>query len=99
MYYVFHILVNIGEPHLPVSFGGRGRSSILPSNVETVAGDHDFHVDNFTPSVCLHVDIKPDEGQDMISYYRVKSCFLYLSFQSIVYKLLLFILQARHMYG
>jgi hypothetical protein len=72
MHYVFHNQVNIGEPHLLVSFGGRGRSSILPSNVESVAGDHDFHVVNFMPSVCLHVDIKPDEGQDMISYYRGK---------------------------
>jgi hypothetical protein len=56
-----------------VSFGGRGRSNILLSNVESVAGDHDFHIVNFTPSVCLHVDIKPEEGQDMISYYKGKS--------------------------
>ena len=70
---VFHNLVNIGEPHLPVSFGGRDRNNILPSNVESVAGDHDFYIVNFTPSVYLHVDIKPDEGQDMISYYRGKS--------------------------
>ena len=69
---VFHNKVNIGEPHLPVSLGGRGRSSILPSNVESVASDHDFYIVNFTPSVCLRVDIKPDEGQDMISYYRAR---------------------------
>ena len=61
--------VKIGEPRLLMSFCGRDRSSILPSNVESVAGDHDFHVVNFTPSVCLHVDIKSDEGQDIISYY------------------------------
>ena len=68
--------VNVGEPHLPASFGGHGRSNILPSNVEAVAGDHDLHVVNFTPSVCLHVDIKPDEGEDMILYYRGKSFIL-----------------------
>ena len=56
-----------------MSFGGRGRSNILPSNAESVAGDHDFHIVNFTPSVCLHVDINADEGQGMISYYKGKS--------------------------
>ena len=56
-----------------MTFGGRGRSNILPSNVESVAGDHDFYIVNFTPSVRLHVYVKPDKGQDMISYYRGKS--------------------------
>ena len=73
---MFHNQVSIGEPHLPVSFGGRGWSNILPSKVESVAGDHDFHVVNFTLSVCIHVDIKPDEGKDMISYYKGKPCML-----------------------
>ena len=59
-----------------MSFGGRGRSSILPFNLETVAGDHDFHVVNFTPGVCLHVDIKPNEGEDMILYYRGRTFIL-----------------------
>ncbi len=72
-----------------MSFGGRGRTSILPSNVITVAGDHDFHVVNFTPSVCLHVDIKPDEGEDMISYYRGKPFIL----ESFIIMLLLLLLR------
>jgi len=38
--------------------------------MESVDGYHDFHVVSFTPRVCLHVDIKPNEGQDMISYYK-----------------------------
>ena len=72
MYWDFHNQGNVGDPHLLVSFGARGRSSILPSNVECVAGDHDFHDVNITLSVCLQVDIKPNEGQEMISYYRGK---------------------------
>ena len=72
MHYVFHNQANIGEPHIPWSFGGRGQSNILPLDVESFVGEHDFHVVNFTPSVCLRVDIKPDEGQDMISYYKGK---------------------------
>ncbi len=59
-----------------MSFGGRGRSSIFPLNVETVAGGRDFHVVNFTPSVCLHVDIKHDEGEDVISHCKGKTCIL-----------------------
>ncbi len=88
-----------------MSFGGRGRSSILPSNVESVAGDHDFHVVNFTPSVCLHVDIKPDEGEDMISYYRGQCCYrcyqiyYYRYFYARSYQFFLIYLQARRMFG
>ncbi len=36
--------VNVGEPHLAVSFGGRGRHNILPTDVAAVAGDHDFKI-------------------------------------------------------
>ena len=64
------VQVNVGEPAFPVAFGGRGKRSILPTVVDAVAGDHDFHVVSLTPSVTLAVGVKPDEGQDMVSYYR-----------------------------
>ena len=62
--------ISVGEPHLAVSFGGRGRCSILPTDVKAVAGDHDFKIVSLTPSVTLRVDVKPDEGEDGTSYYR-----------------------------
>ena len=54
---VGRLQVNIGEPDCPIAFGGRGRTSILPADVEAKAGDHDFHVVSATPSVSLVVDI------------------------------------------
>ena len=60
--------ISVGEPHLAVSFGGRGRCSILPSNVKANACDHDFKVVSLTPSVTFRVDVKPDEGKDDTSY-------------------------------
>jgi hypothetical protein len=62
--------INVGEPHLAVSFGGRGRCSILPTDVKAVAGDHDFKIVSLTPSVTLRVEVKPDEDEDGTSYYR-----------------------------
>ncbi len=62
--------VNVGEPHLAVAFGGRGRCSILPTDVKPIAGDHDFKIVSLTPSVTLRVYVKPDEGEDGTSYYR-----------------------------
>jgi hypothetical protein len=62
--------IHVGEPHLAVGFGGRGRRSILPTDVKAIAGDHDFKIVSLTPSVTLRVDIKPDEGEDRTSYYR-----------------------------
>ena len=85
--------VNIGEPHLLVAFGVRGRTSILSSNVETVAGDQDFHVVNFTPSGCIHVDIKPNEGQDMSSHYRGKlHLYYFILLQLLLLRLLLLLI-------
>ena len=62
--------VSVGEPHLAVAFGGRGRRSILPTDVTSIAGDHDFKVVSLTPSVTLRVDVSHDEGEDGTSYYR-----------------------------
>ena len=62
--------VGVGEPHLAVSFGGRGRCNVLPTDVKAIAGDHDFKIVNLTPSVTLRVDVQPDEGEDCTSYYR-----------------------------
>ena len=68
--------VNVGEPHLAVAFGGRGRRSILPTDVQAIAGDHDFKIVSLTPSVTLRVDVKPDEGEDGTSSYRGVSLML-----------------------
>jgi hypothetical protein len=62
--------ISVGEPHLAVSFGGRGRCSILPSDCKAIAGDHDFKVVSLTPSVTLRVEVQPDEGEDGTSFYR-----------------------------
>ncbi len=65
--------ISVGEPHLAVSFGGRGRCSILPADVKAIAGDHDFKCVSLTPSVTLRVEVQPDEGEDGTSYYRGKT--------------------------
>ncbi len=62
--------INIGESSLAIGFGGRGRRSIMPTDVKTIAGDHDFKIVSLTPSVTLRVNVKPDEGEDGTSYYR-----------------------------
>ncbi len=69
--------INVGEPHLAVSFGGRGRCSILPTDAKAIAGDHDFKIVSLSPSVTLRVEVRPDEGEDCTSYFRGK-CILYL---------------------
>ncbi len=53
-----------------MSFGGRGRCSILPEDVQAVADDDDFHNVSLTPSVALYVFVQPDEREDNVSYYR-----------------------------
>jgi hypothetical protein len=62
--------ISVREPHLAMGFGGRGRRSIMPTDVTTIAGDHDFKIVSLTPSVTLRVDVKPDEGEDGTSDYR-----------------------------
>ena len=56
--------VNVGELHLVVFFGGRGRRSILPVDLIFIAGDYDFRIVSLTPSVTLRVEVKLDEGED-----------------------------------
>jgi hypothetical protein len=65
--------INVEEPHLAVGFGGRGRRSIMSTDVTSISGDHDFKIVSLTPSVTLRVDVKPDEGEDGTSYYRCVS--------------------------
>ena len=62
--------ISVEEPHLAVSFGGRGRCNILLADVKAIAGDHDFKVMSLIPSVTLRVDVKLDEDEDGTSYYR-----------------------------
>ena len=70
--------IHVGEPHLAVGFGGRGRRSILPSDVKAIAGDHDFKIVSLTPSVTMRVDANPDEGEDRTSFYRGVLIILFL---------------------
>lgn len=62
----------MGEPNLPITFGGVARKGIMPADVTNVAGDHDFHKVSLTPSVALEVVIKPHEGEGdgLQSFYR-----------------------------
>ena len=62
--------INVGEPHLAVGFGGRGRRSNMPTDVTTITGNHDFKIVSLTPSITLRVDISPDEEEDCTSYYK-----------------------------
>ena len=61
--------VSVGEPHLAVSFGARGRRNILPADVTSIVGDHDFEFESLTPSVTLRVDVSLVKGEDGTSYY------------------------------
>ena len=65
--------ISVGEPHLSVSFDGRGRSNILLADVKTIACDHDFKNVSLTPSVTLRVEVQSDEGEDGTSYHRGKT--------------------------
>ena len=57
--------VSVGEPHLVVAFGGRGRQSILPCDAKpAIAGNHDSKIFLLEPSVILRVEVKPDEGEN-----------------------------------
>ena len=64
--------VNIGEPSLPIQLVQRGKANSVPCGLELVAGDHDFHVCNLTPSVTLLTDIKahPDGDGELPSLYK-----------------------------
>ena len=65
--------VNVGEPECGIAFGGRGRRSLMPAEMDALAGDHDFHVVSLTPSVTLMVDFEGvDAGVDVTtaSFYQ-----------------------------
>ena len=62
--------VNIGEPSLAIQLAPRGKSSIVPAAYELVAGDHDFHVVNLTPSVTLLTEIKANSDGGLPSLYK-----------------------------
>jgi hypothetical protein len=66
------LFVSIGEPSLPIQLAQRGKASIVPSGCEIVAGDHDFHVCNLTPSVTLITEIKahPEGNGGLPSLYK-----------------------------
>ena len=48
----------------------------MPVGYQLIAGDHDFHVVNLTPSVTLLTDIKPNENGDggLPSFYKDATC-------------------------
>ena len=46
-----------------MSFGGRGRCSILPTDAKVIACYHDFKVVSLTPSVTLRVENRHDESK------------------------------------
>ena len=60
--------INVGEPHLAMGFGGRGRRSIMPTDVTSISGDRDFTIISLTLSVTLRVDAKPNDGEDRTTY-------------------------------
>ena len=66
----WHVQVNVGEPELAVSFGGRGKKCIIPFDARAIAGDHDFHVVSLTPSVTLAMDVISDDSDQLLSYYQ-----------------------------
>jgi len=68
----YRLQVNVGEPSLPIQLAARGKASIVPSGFDLVAGDHDFHVVNLTPSVTLLTEVKanPDGSGKLPSFYK-----------------------------
>ena len=54
----------VGEPNCPISTGVRGHNrSLVCSDSQLVALDHDFHVHGIVPSVAFVVDI-PENVSD-----------------------------------
>ena len=73
--------MNIGEPSLPIQLAQRGKSCIVPSCCELVAGDHDFHVVKLTPNVTLVTKVKAnlDGTEELPSFYKdVIAAFFYV---------------------
>ena len=64
--------VPVGEPGLPVSTGVRGHNrSLVPSQCQLSALDHDFHVSGLVPSVMLIVET-PESACD--SFFTGRPC-------------------------
>ena len=57
---------------MAIQLASRGKSSIVPSGYNLVAGDHDFHVVNLTPSVTLLTEIKSNSNGngELPSFYK-----------------------------
>ncbi len=75
--------INIGEPSLPIQLASREKASIVPSCCELVAGDHDFHVVNLTPSVSLLIEVIENLDDGLPSLYKgeyILLCVVYLRF-------------------
>jgi hypothetical protein len=52
----------------------------VPVGYQLIAGDHDFHVVNLTPSMTLLTDIKPNENSDGSYLASIKVNFAILCF-------------------
>ena len=61
--------INVGEPHLALRFGGRGRRSVMPTDVTSISGYRAFKIVSLTTSMTLRVEVKLDVGEDATSYY------------------------------
>jgi hypothetical protein len=63
--------IDVGDPHLFVSFGRRGCCNILSTTdvKAIITSDHYFKFVSLTPSVKLRVDFKHDEGENGTAYY------------------------------
>jgi hypothetical protein len=62
--------VGVAEPHLTVSFDGRGCCNILSTDGKAIADNHNFKIVNLNPSVILRVHFKLDECGDCAFYYK-----------------------------
>jgi hypothetical protein len=65
------VKINVGESYRAVGSSGRGRRGIMPTDLKTIARDHDFNIVSLPPSVTLRVDVKLDEEEDgKTSYFK-----------------------------
>lgn len=66
-----YVQVKAGEPNCPIAFGGRGKKSIMPSDIDIQTLDHDFSLVSLVPSVTLLGLVAP--GLDgPASFYKGK---------------------------
>jgi len=71
---LFQCIGQCGVSKYAISFGGRGRKSILPSDVHSKARYHDFYVASLMSSVTLVVDFDGqnnlDKEDQLVIFYR-----------------------------